>query len=307
MALIVPEGFQLVSNLITKPNSRFIAEALGRNAERLVNPNVDMLRAQLASNPATREALGQVDRLARYLRYGEEALPYTTIAEGRLSPVGLEFLETISAPQVPGDDYLFVSLPDRVKDINNLALLRRGNLQRIASYMDRTPDVSSVASREYMQKMQSNPFSPWNYNRYNDPEVEGLMQLVNGFTTYPRIGRDSNPLSARYLPYGDVPGLAQAFKEMSLRSMLKQGYELDEPIMALRTQNFMKGRPGRTGGTLSFTNDPDMVYDMNPIEYELTPRSIVFSPDDTFHYNLGESEIQALAEAARRVPNGGYR
>lgn len=308
MSLVTPV-FRPVASILTSPNRRFLNEALGAGAERLIQP-AGRLMTRIARDygPGTNtyKAREILDQIVPNLIHGEQGLPLTALASGKITPTAAEFIAMIGDPA--GENGLMrVITPDYAKDIANLALVNQGSLMRTARSMgDRVFDqpggkaylnVPRDARRDMYSTM---PESIWSYNRYEDPRMAEYFELTGGPTQPMLLGADLRGMEG--LPVSDIPLIARGLREMTLRSMIRRGgVDLDDTLPLWRTQESIGtgGKPGRTGGVLSFTLDPDDVlaaYNVPAFAYDVPVRRVTFAGPEVFKNDIGEYEYQALAD-----------
>lgn len=307
MSAIAPI-FRPASSILTRPNQRFLQEALGAGAERLVRP-ARPLMAQIVRDYGpgsnTYRARAILDQIVPNLIHGEEALPLTALATGKLSPGAAEYIAMMGDPAAE-KGLAQVLAPDYAKDIANLALVNQGALMRTARSMGENVfgqiggrsalRIPREARREIYSSM---PSSPWSYNRYDDPYMAEFFNLTGGVTQPILLGTDV--AGNRGIFYKDIPLIARAIREMTLRSMVKRGEDLDAVIPLWRTQQSIGtgGKAGRTGGILSFTSNPEDVlaaYDVPAFQYDVPARRITWAGPEVFKNDIGEFEYQALAD-----------
>lgn len=313
MSAITPV-FRPASRILTNPNRRFLNEVLGAGAERLVQSSRP-LKARIAREygPGTDTYVARsiLDQIVPNLIHGEEGLPLTALASGKVSPGAARFIAMIGDPTAESG-LMKVLMPDYAKDIANLALVNQGSLMRTARSMGERAlqpvvpglsplDIPLHARREIYS---SAPNSPWSYNRYEDPRMEEYFELTGGPTQPMLLGDD--PRGLRGLYYGDVPIISRALREMTLRGMVRRGDDLDTVLPLWRTQQSIGtgGQPGRTGGILSFTSNPDDVlaaYDVPAFQYDVPVRRVTFAGPEVFRNDIGEYEYQALADGLSPV------
>jgi hypothetical protein len=293
--------FRPVTSILTSPNRRFLNEALGAGAERLVQPArplMTRIARDFGPETNTYKARSVLEQLVPNLIHGEQGLPLTALASGKITPTAAEFIAMMSDQGV--------ITPDYAKDIANLSLVNQGALMRTARDMGErvfnSPGGRSylnVASDRRRDVYSDMPESVWSYNRYDDPRMAEYFDLTEGPTRPVLLGLD--PQGMEGLPVGDIPIIARALREMSLRGMTAGGTELDELLPLWRTQESIGtgGKPGRTGGVLSFTREPDEVlaaYDSPAFGYNVPARRVTFAGPEVFKNDLGEAEYQALAD-----------